>query len=100
MNPRKYLRRLTIFSASGLAGSVVNIAILWSLTQFGLWYIYSEIIGLIVGGLVHYNLNVASGNIRVASAGGLRGVQAECGCITKWNLICPNCENCIDHCDC
>ena len=95
-----YLWRGAVFGWTGIASTLVNIFLLWLLTQLGLWYLYSGLIGTIVAGVVHYNLNVATGNIRVASAGGLRGVQAECGCVVKWNLICPNCERCVDHCDC
>ena len=100
MKFRTYVWRGFVFGWTGIASTIVNIGLLWLLTQLGLWYLYSGLIGTIVAGVVHYNLNVATGNIRVASAARLRGVQAECGCIVKWNLICPNCENCITHCDC
>ena len=100
MKPRLYLWRGIVFGWTGIASTLVNIFLLWLLTQLGLWYLYSGLIGTIVAGVVHYNLNVVTGNIRVASAGALRGVQAECGCVVKWNFVCPNCERCIDHCDC
>ena len=107
MNPRKYLWRGSIFGISGIISTLVNLFLLWLLTQLGLWYLYSGLIGTIVAGVVHYNLTVATGIIPVAGKGKvsvagsfLRGVQAECGCIVKWNFICPNCENCTDHCDC
>lgn len=97
MNLRKYFKRLWIFSAAGAVSTSADLFLLWFLTQLGLWYLISGVIGTVVGGLIHYNLNVVSGNISVA---GSVKVPAECGCVVRWNLICPTCERCVTHCDC
>ena len=97
MNLRRYAWRGTIFGGAGIISAIIELAALYLLTTLGIWYMFSAIIGHILGGLVLYNLNVASGNIKLA---GTVRVPAECGCIVKWNLVCPNCERCLTHCDC
>ena len=94
---RRYVWRGSIFGVAGIISATVELFFLWFLTTLGMWYMISAVIGHIVGGLVLYNLNIASGNIKLA---GSVKVPAECGCIVKWNLICPYCERCAIHCDC
>ena len=97
MNFRKYFMRGGIFGAAGIISAIIELFFLWFLTTLGIWYLFSAVIGHVIGGLILYNLNVISGNIKLA---GTVKVPAECGCIVKWNLICPTCERCTLHCDC
>ena len=98
MKVRKYVWRGTIFGTAGIVSAALELFFLWFLTTLGIWYMFSAIIGHVIGGLVLYNLNIASGNIKLA--GGVSMAFAECGCTVKWNLVCPQCGNCLTHCVC
>jgi hypothetical protein len=95
---RKYLWRGTIFSFAGVVGAVLELLFLWLLTQAGIWYMYSAMLGHVIGGIVVYNLNIVSGNISVAAH--KPKALGECGCTVDWNLVCPQCGNCLQHCTC
>ena len=98
MRFRRYAWRGSIFGIAGAVSAAIELVALYLLTQLGLWYMYSAIVGHIIGGLVLYNLNIVSGNIKLA--GHVSMALAECGCTVKWNLVCPQCGNCLTHCVC
>jgi hypothetical protein len=89
MNLRKYFWRGSIFGTAGVISAILELAFLYLLTQLGLWYMWAAIVGHIIGGIVLYNLNIASGNIKIAGKVLIGPVCQHPGCTAKAEIPCP-----------
>jgi len=64
---RDYARKGFKFMIIGAVGSVVNLGMLYILVQyFKLWYIWAEVISILVAFAVNYNGNILVKNINVS----------------------------------
>jgi O-antigen/teichoic acid export membrane protein len=64
---RDYIRKGIKFMIIGAVGSVVNLGMLYFLVQyFKMWYIWAEVISILVAFLVNYNGNILVKNIHVS----------------------------------
>jgi hypothetical protein len=63
---RDYVKKGFKFMVIGAVGSVVNLGMLYILVQyFKLWYIWAEVISILVAFAVNYNGNILVKNINV-----------------------------------
>ena len=61
-----YIKKLVKFAVIGALGSVINLAILFILTNyFHLFYVTSEIIAIIIVFVFNYNGNIIMKNIEI-----------------------------------
>lgn len=61
-----YVKKLVKFAVIGALGSVINLAILFILTNyFHLFYVTSEIIAIIIVFVFNYNGNIIMKNIEI-----------------------------------
>jgi len=62
-----YFRKAAKFVVVGAIGSVVNLGLLYFFTRYlGIWYIYSEIIAILVAFAVNFNGNILAKNIKIS----------------------------------
>jgi hypothetical protein len=99
VNFKKYVYRGTIFGSAGLVAVALELGILYLLTQLGIWYMWSAIIGHIIGGLILYNLNVVSGNIKLAGRRPVIGLVCQhAGCTSLADIECEcGMLLCVEH---
>jgi GtrA-like protein len=64
---KDYARKGIKFMVIGAVGSVVNLGVLYLLVEYAkLWYIWAEIIAIVIAFLVNFNGNILVKNIHIA----------------------------------
>lgn len=66
---KEYARKGLKFMVIGAVGSVVNLGVLYALVEyFKLWYLWAEVIAILVAFMVNYNGNILVKNIHVGNS--------------------------------
>ncbi|MDA4122931.1 MAG: GtrA family protein [Thaumarchaeota archaeon] len=67
---RQFIIKGLKFASIGALGTVLNLAILYTLTDYGhIYYIFSELVAIVIVFVFNYVGNIAVGNIKIESEG-------------------------------